>query len=864
MCKKLFYLVFVFVLSFACTSYADVVIGDFEDGTEGWVATNGTSIDTSEIVATLGSNSLVLSNIPANTFTWAVQWEGLLDMTNAHTISVDITWVASEWDPQEGIWVNFKDLAINSDGPSGWSQYIPNDVVNPDWPGSWDPVNWGDQTRTLTYDISDYDASGATWMQVIFSSNMGSVTTPGNYYIDNVVLVGAEPLPEPEPTVPFSIAPVEDIELGNDEALGPDANKEGSGVNARELDIRRRVFLISYDISSLQGRVSLSNVSLNHFSHDQHAACNVYGVIEDLDLLEVESLTWNTAPGLQNDPAPALGTPVNQSLDMDDLTDVLLSFTGPGEKGIRFTTDTSDALADFINSDTDGILTLLFVADASTEGGDGMLVRSSEHEAGGTLLEGDIAPIANIIWVSDNTKYDFDADQPADAGFVDLLRAEGYIVDYRGEDWPYDPNDDNVVLNPDWLYWQSLDPNKIEELNAADLVIISRIANSGAYDDKPDSVGGIDECIGWNSVTTPMISMSAHLARSGYGKWGWHNTSGHPYITDNIHNILDPDHAIFAGIEVDPNGQADLLIDDYTVNGSDPADADAGNGVTLATRAADNAVMISYWDAGVEYFDGAGYFAGGTRMFFAAGSGNGSPRDGIYNLTADGETVFLNAVEYMLPPEALPMVAHWPMDEGAGTVVADVVGGNDGTLVGGVSWLADGGVSFDNIDGSHIEVPNADVLDFADESFTISMLVRYDVHPGDTDRWIIKGTHGGDGSGSRYEIFQTDGDEIRFAIDNGPDNIKSSLRPSGTNAAIITGDWVHVVAVRDAENDLMSLYADGVLLGTLADTSGDISSGEDMWIGESTDEENTATAGDIADVRIFNSALTEDQIGAIY
>jgi hypothetical protein len=144
------------------------------------------------------------------------------------------------------------------------------------------------------------------------------------------------------------------------------------------------------------------------------------------------------------------------------------------------------------------------------------------------------------------------------------------------------------------------------------------------------------------------------------------------------------------------------------------------------------------------------------------------------------------------------------------------------------------------------------------------MLVRYDAHPGDTDRWIIKGTHGDPGTGSRYEIFQTSGDQVRFAIDNGPDNIKSSLRPEGTNAAIITGDWVHVVAIRDAENDLLSLYADGVLLGTLADGSGDISSGEDMWIGESTDETATAMAGDMKDIRIYDVALTEDDIAAIY
>ena len=51
-------------------------------------------------------------------------------------------------------------------------------------------AGWGDHTRTLTWDISDYDASDANWMQIIFSQNMGGVTTAGNFYIDNVKLIG--------------------------------------------------------------------------------------------------------------------------------------------------------------------------------------------------------------------------------------------------------------------------------------------------------------------------------------------------------------------------------------------------------------------------------------------------------------------------------------------------------------------------------------------------------------------------------------------------------------------------------------------------------------------------------------------------
>ena len=83
---------------------------------------------------------------------------------------------------------------------------------------------------------------------------------------------------------------------------------------------------------------------------------------------------------------------------------------------------------------------------------------------------------------------------------------------------------------------------------------------------------------------------------------------------------------------------------------------------------------------------------------------------------------------------------------------------------------------------------------FGDEDFSVSLLVRYDTIPVNTDRWLIKGTHGGDGTGSRYELFLTSGGTVRFSIDNGPDNIKTALEVPG--APFVTGDWVQVVGVR--------------------------------------------------------------------
>ena len=71
---------------------------------------------------------------------------------------------------------------------------------------------------------------------------------------------------------------------------------------------------------------------------------------------------------------------------------------------------------------------------------------------------------ANIIVVSDAFDKDVDGVQD-DQGLVDWLTAQGHTVDFRLD------------------YWNVLDPNKIAELNAADLIVVSRSASTGDYDD---------------------------------------------------------------------------------------------------------------------------------------------------------------------------------------------------------------------------------------------------------------------------------------------------------------------------------------------------------------------------------------------
>jgi hypothetical protein len=179
---------------------SEIVIGDFEQSMTGWGPTPANvlggpapTLSYSTTGATLGNNSLAIKP-NKNGFQWSFMYSGIVDTKTYKKLSLDVTWVAAEWGATP--WSNLKEIVVNSDGPSGWKQYIPNDPCIPDWPGSWDPVNWGNHTRTLTWDFSDYDATGATWMQIIFSTNFGG-STPGKYYIDNVRLIGEKPQSDP-------------------------------------------------------------------------------------------------------------------------------------------------------------------------------------------------------------------------------------------------------------------------------------------------------------------------------------------------------------------------------------------------------------------------------------------------------------------------------------------------------------------------------------------------------------------------------------------------------------------------------------------------------------------------------------------
>lgn len=229
------------------------------------------------------------------------------------------------------------------------------------------------------------------------------------------------------------------------------------------------------------------------------------------------------------------------------------------------------------------------------------------------------AEAINIIWVTENTDGS-NAPSPDDVGFTDFLSAQGHTVVRR----------DNRVL----------DGAKIAEMNGADLVIVSRDTNSGNY------VNG-SEVADWNGVTTPLIQMNQFITRNS--RWRWVNNGGTPGNGDGEYDILDPSHPLFGGIASDP-------VDVATSNSPAITLDAANNGVVLATDDDNANGTAVFWAAGTEFFTGSGQIAGGDRLFLGMGFNSNNPK-GAFNLTADGETILLNAVNFLAPAVPEPTTA---------------------------------------------------------------------------------------------------------------------------------------------------------------------------------------------------------------
>lgn len=260
---------------------------------------------------------------------------------------------------------------------------------------------------------------------------------------------------------------------------------------------------------------------------------------------------------------------------------------------------------------------------------------------------------ANIAWISfhgaDNTPTAGAAGaghtMAPDVGYTSLLTGAGHTVTRF-------VTADNADTLPAFA-----------TLNTFDLVIIGRSVNSGHYQQA-------NEATFWNTtITAPLMDMSGYTLRNV--RLGYTTGGTMPDTTSSVKlTVSDVDHPIFAGISLDAgntmvNNYADIITFNSIIQRGISVNSDplAGGGTLLASVSADapaaaNGMIIAEWNAGATMATTPATTLGGHRLVFLSGTREAanvsSETAGLLDLTADGQTMFLNAVDYMTTPVPEP------------------------------------------------------------------------------------------------------------------------------------------------------------------------------------------------------------------
>lgn len=195
-------------------------------------------------------------------------------------------------------------------------------------------------------------------------------------------------------------------------------------------------------------------------------------------------------------------------------------------------------------------------------------------------------------------------------------------------------------------------------------------------------------------------------------------------------------------------------------------------------------------------------------------------------------------------------VAHWKLDETDGTTAYDSAGSYDGTMEGGlagtdtVNGMRGTALQFDGV-GDYIDC--GDILD-APATYTLACWYKGTGTSGAiTGKWIAD---------TGYLLYLNASGIVQFHT-NGNSTCRST-------SAINDGVWHHVSATFNTDSSgTGKIYIDGVLEDTVTSVGAASASAAKFGIGN-YDSDTAFLVGSIDDVRIYDSALTAEQISRIY
>ena len=213
------------------------------------------------------------------------------------------------------------------------------------------------------------------------------------------------------------------------------------------------------------------------------------------------------------------------------------------------------------------------------------------------------------------------------------------------------------------------------------------------------------------------------------------------------------------------------------------------------------------------------------------------------------------------------LVGWWKFDEVSGTVAADSSGhGINGTLVSDPAWRQDGvhkGCLFFDGDQAHVRITHQDSLNPADGSFTFAFWANVEVAPGTqgSTNWDLAVNKRDSGSVGYYigaDRNQGSADQTGYRFMLGD---TAATRRDTPFVPVPLGEWVFVAAVLDRDHNEQKISVDGgQTWATTTPPPGPVAPAHDLGIGWDIGLNNYWFHGRIDDVRLYNWALSANEI----
>jgi hypothetical protein len=217
------------------------------------------------------------------------------------------------------------------------------------------------------------------------------------------------------------------------------------------------------------------------------------------------------------------------------------------------------------------------------------------------------------------------------------------------------------------------------------------------------------------------------------------------------------------------------------------------------------------------------------------------------------------------------LISHWKLDDGSGTTAKDSAGVNDGTLKGDATWAAGwtGVAVLLDGDDDYVDCGQGTVFNsVCRDVITLAAWVK--VNDADGPEWsgiIIRGYGDQFGNVDPYDTFAMYyyGPSEQMGFKTNSTSPEWMAAPNNSASALFDGEWHHTASVYDGAEKVIYLDGEEIMRDAATGRIG-IGEGDGRILlggGRDIDPMVLELGGLIDDARIYNRALTQEEIVAI-